>query len=200
MTYSTPLKPLMMFLSILVALVSWRFLAFGVEASMEFMLYHAQRSPLFFFAYVGLAPLALILMPFQFLTKLRASRPKLHRWMGRAYGIAVLLSGIGGLVLAIRTNSGPVAGLGFGLLALAWLGTTARGIWLAQQRRIAEHKIWMIRSAALTFAAVTLRLFIPLSQVAGFPFETAYTAIAWACWVPNFLLAEIWLRGARRPA
>ncbi|MEQ1730362.1 MAG: DUF2306 domain-containing protein [Vicinamibacterales bacterium] len=50
----------------------------------------------------------------------------------------------------------------------------------------------MIRSFALTYAAVTLRLYVPLSMAAGVPFDVAYPVIAWACWVPNLLVAE-WL-------
>jgi hypothetical protein len=50
----------------------------------------------------------------------------------------------------------------------------------------------MIRSYALTFAAVMLRIYLPLSQVYGIPFEPAYQTIAWLCWVPNLIVAE-WL-------
>ena len=52
----------------------------------------------------------------------------------------------------------------------------------------------MIRSAALAFAAVTLRLYLPLSMVIGLPFEPSYTVIAWACWIPNLIAVELWLR------
>ena len=55
----------------------------------------------------------------------------------------------------------------------------------------------MIRSFALTFAAVTLRLYIPASQMAGIPFDTAYPVIAWLCWVPNLLVAELFVRDLR---
>jgi hypothetical protein len=57
----------------------------------------------------------------------------------------------------------------------------------------------MIRSFALTFAAVTLRLYLPVGALTtGIP--VAYPVIAWACWVPNFLLTELWLRRrATRP-
>lgn len=53
----------------------------------------------------------------------------------------------------------------------------------------------MIRSFALTFGAVTLRIYIPASQIAGIPFALAYSAISWLAWVPNLLVAEllIWL-------
>ena len=48
----------------------------------------------------------------------------------------------------------------------------------------------MIRSCSLTLAAVTLRIYLPLSQLAGIPFAEAYQAVAWACWVPNLVVAE----------
>lgn len=180
--------------STLVALMSWRFLVLGVEASMEVMLYHAQQRPVQFFAHVLLGPLALLLTLLQLWVWLRVSHPVLHRWLGRAYALCVAIAGVGGLFLAINTNAGPVAGWGFGLLAVAWIGTTARGVWLARARRFKEHRHWMIRSAALTFAGVTLRIYLPIAIVSDMPFQTAYVAIAWLCWVPNVLVAEWWLR------
>lgn len=181
-------------LSVLVAIASWRFLVFGVEASMEFMLYHAQQRPIWFFAHVGLAPVALLLMPFQHLPQLRQKHLKLHRTLGRLYVISVIVSGIGGLMLAGSTESGAFSAWGFGLLAITWLTVTVNAVRFAILGRIDEHQEWMIRSSVLTFAAVTLRLYIPLTQVAGLPFEQFYPIIAWACWVPNALLAEIYLR------
>ena len=42
----------------------------------------------------------------------------------------------------------------------------------------------------MTLAAVTLRIYLPLSQIAGIPFEEAYPAISWMCWVPNLIFVE----------
>ncbi len=59
--------------------------------------------------------------PFQFSSRLRAERPGLHRWMGRAYlGIGVGLGGLCGLYMAAYAHGGPVAGILFAALALAW--------------------------------------------------------------------------------
>jgi hypothetical protein len=58
----------------------------------------------------------------------------------------------------------------------------------------------MVRNFALTFAAVTLRLWLPTAIIAGAPFELAYPVIAWLCWVPNLLLAELLLRQTPHPA
>jgi Predicted membrane protein (DUF2306) len=48
----------------------------------------------------------------------------------------------------------------------------------------------MIRSYALCLAAVTLRIYLPPSLMAGIPFEAVYPAIAWFCWVSNLVVAE----------
>ncbi|MDF0599729.1 DUF2306 domain-containing protein [Psychromarinibacter sp. C21-152] len=185
-------------LSLAVALASWRWAVFGVAASMEVMLYHALARPVAFYAHVGFAPVALALLPLQFWTRLRVRRPGLHRWLGRLYGLSILLSGLGGLVLALTTEAGPAAAWGFGLLAVIWLAVTARAVQLAMARRIAEHRRWMIRSAALTFGAVTLRLELPVLVVL-FGFDTGYQVVSWLAWVPNLLVAE-WLLWRPRPA
>ncbi len=48
----------------------------------------------------------------------------------------------------------------------------------------------MIISYAVTLAAVTLRIYIPLSIVAGYEFAVVYPVIAWLSWVPNLLIAD----------
>jgi hypothetical protein len=55
---------------------------------------------------------------------------------------------------------------------------------------VTRHRRWMVRNFALTFAAVTLRLYLPASAGAGLGFGPAYAAIAWLCWVPNLVVAE----------
>ncbi|MBT9525875.1 MAG: DUF2306 domain-containing protein, partial [Rhizobacter sp.] len=124
-------------------------------------------------------------------------RPRLHRWIGRTYlGVGVLLGGVFGLLLSRHAHGGPVAQIGFALLAVAWLYTGLRG-WLAiRGGNVATHRQWMLRNQALTLAAVSLRIYLPVALVARWPFEPAYAAIAWLCWVPNLLLAEWWLRRA----
>lgn len=187
------------FLSLAIAAAAWRFLVLGVEASMAHVAYHAAERPAGFYAHVIFGPVAMVLAPFQFRAELRDRRPRLHRWIGRSYALAILIAGIGGAAMALGTRAGPVAATGFGILALLWLGTTAQGVRLAIQRRFDLHRRWMLRSAALTFAAVTLRLELPLLVAAGVPFEQAYAFVAWACWIPNLALAE-WLIARARSA
>lgn len=57
----------------------------------------------------------------------------------------------------------------------------------------------MIRSYSLTLAAVTLRIYLPLSLALGVPFANAYQVISWLCWLPNIILAEWVVRRTREP-
>jgi uncharacterized membrane protein len=137
------------------------------------------------------AALALLLGPFQFLDRLRAARPRLHRTLGYLYLVlGVTVGGLSGLLLARHSFGGLVSHLGFGLLAVLWLFTGAMAVIAAKSRRFADHRTWMIRNFALTFAAVTLRLYLPLGFLSGLRFEDFYPALAWLCWVPNLVIAE----------
>jgi uncharacterized membrane protein len=155
-------------------------------------------SPLAAPLHFGGGALALVAGALQAHRGLRLRRPAFHRWTGRLYLLAVLASGGAGLLLATRSSAGPIAQWGFGVMAVLWLLTTVVGWRRARAGRYQDHRDWMIRSYALTLAAVTLRVWLPLSQVAGIPFLTAYVAIAWLCWVPNLLVAEWFLRSRPR--
>lgn len=147
------------------------------------------------YAHIFASALALALGPFQFWAGLRSRRPALHRWMGRLYlGLGVLVGGLAGLFMAWHAFGGLVSQLGFGALALAWLYTGLRAYLAIRAGDISAHRRWMVRNFALTFAAVTLRLWLPASFATGIPFELAYPAIAWLCWVPNLAWAEWRLR------
>jgi hypothetical protein len=57
----------------------------------------------------------------------------------------------------------------------------------------------MIRSFALTAAAITLRMYLPLAFVFHWNFSVAYPAIAWLCWIPNSIAAEVYERFVPTP-
>lgn len=147
------------------------------------------------YVHVFASSVALILGPFQFMDGLRARRLELHRWMGRLYlGVGVLLGGLAGLHMSLYAYGGLVSQLGFGALALGWLYTGVRAYLAIRAKDVASHRRWMVRNFALAFGAVTLRLWLPGSVAAGVPFELAYPAVAWLCWVPNLVVAERILR------
>jgi uncharacterized membrane protein len=185
-----------------VAIASFRFLLGGVEATMADFVYHANLRPIAFYSHIVLASVALALVPVQLWPGLRHKRIHLHRAFGRVYVFAILASGLGGLFLALGTRSGAAAAWGFGLLALVWMGATLYGVMFAIMGDLAAHRRWMIRSAALTMAAVTLRIYLGLSVVAGLSYDEVSGALAWGCWIPNLIVAEFILRrnGAKQQA
>jgi len=138
--------------------------------------------------------LALIIGPFTLFSKFREKNIKLHRTMGRIYMIGILFGGISGLYLAFHATGGVLSQLGFGLLSIFWLITASQALANIKQKKIDTHEKWMIRNYSLTFAAVTLRIWLALfTGLFGFHhFEISYAIIAWLCWVPNLIVAE-WL-------
>ncbi len=102
-----------------------------------------------------------------------------------------------GLMLAAGCIAGPIAQAGFGLLAVCWLVANMQAWRLALAGRFAEHRQWMVRSFAMTFAAVTLRIYLPVAPALGFDFMPAYVAISWLAWVPNLVVAELYLNWSR---
>ena len=186
------------FLSVGVAIFSYRYLP-GIGPLSPAILANLFAKP-WLLVHVTGAATALLLGPFQFLATLRARQPRLHRWVGRTYVVSCLVGAAGGFVMAFGSTAGPVATVGFALLAVCWAYANVQGWRLALAGRFAEHRAWMVRSFALTFAAVTLRLYMPLLPLTGMSPLDAYVATAWISWIPNLILAELWLRGAwRRP-
>jgi uncharacterized membrane protein len=134
---------------------------------------------------------ALAIGPFQFLEGIRNAKPWSHRLVGRVYVVCVIVSGVSGLWLAFHTPGGLPANSGFFLLAVLWLLTAGVALPAAWRRDFATHREWMMRSYALTFGAVTLRIYLGLGvAVAGLPFEQVYGMAAWASWVVNLLFVE----------
>ncbi len=145
------------------------------------------------------AVLALALGPFQFLAGLRGRHPKAHRRMGRLYLLGVLAGGAAGLYLAPFAYGGPVTRVGFGGLGALWLATGLLAYRAIRAGRVEEHRRWMTRNFALTLAGVALRLWMPGLLAGGVPFDAAYPAAAWLCWVPNLVAAEAVVRASGRP-
>lgn len=144
------------------------------------------------------AACALILGPAQLTAALRARSPRLHRALGRVYLLAgVLVGGAAGLYMSFHAFGGPVSTSGFATLSALWLLTGALALRAALARRFADHRAWMIRNFALTFAAVTLRAQLGVGLASGLTFESFYPLLAWSCWIPNLAFAEWFLRRAR---
>jgi prepilin-type N-terminal cleavage/methylation domain-containing protein len=147
--------------------------------------------PVGIYTHVFASALALVVGPFQFFSYPKRGYLLLHRWLGRLYlAVGVLLGGLSGLYMSQFAYGGAFSKVGFGMLSFLWLYTGWRAFTAIWQRNIDEHRRWMIRNFALTFAAVTLRIYLPAFMALDFDFDTAYPLVAWISWVPNLVYVE----------
>jgi uncharacterized membrane protein len=138
--------------------------------------------------------LALGLGPVQFNRRVLGRHRAFHRQLGTLYVACCLFVGVAGLYMSAYSFGGWVTHLGFGTLAVLLLATTLRAYAAARRRNIATHRRWVLRSYALVFAAVTLRIELPLLATVFGDFLPGYQVVAWLCWVPNALWAEWYVR------
>ncbi len=181
-------------LSVLTALVSARAFVLPFAAGMPHMLHYLTSVPLPMWGHLVFAPLALMLAPAQLATRLRRTYPRLHRLTGYTYAGSVLLAAVASLAMLPQFQGTLWALTGFAVLALLWIAATASGIRCAIRGDTARHRVWMLRSVALTCAAVTLRLIMPVLMASGWSLLETYNVTAWASWLINLAAVEFYLR------
>ncbi|MCI1189180.1 DUF2306 domain-containing protein [Hymenobacter sp. DH14] len=148
-----------------------------------------------FYVHITTSLLVLVAGLLQFLPVLARRGPGLHRQLGKCYVVGILaLAAPSGLVLARFANGGLAAQVGFTLQCLVWWLCTWRAYRAARQRQWSLHVDWMLRSFAVTLAALALR---GESYVMYYVFETkpieTYLTVTWLSWVGNLVLVEILL-------
>jgi uncharacterized membrane protein len=147
-----------------------------------------------FIGHILFGGLALLSGWSQFSGSLRKRNLKLHRKLGKFYSIVVGISGICGLYLSFYATGGLISGLGFFALAVLWLFFTFRALLAIKKGDVRQHQAFMIYSYAACFAAVTLRIWLPLLSMSFGDFVIAYRTVAWLCWVPNLVFAYFWVK------
>lgn len=102
---------------------------------------------------------ALLLGPLQFHEQTRKRLPTFHKSTGYIYAVGgVLIGGTAGLWMSGFAFGGLVSQVGFTFLALLWLGSCIVAVRYATKGDLTEHRRWMVRNFAMTFAAVTRRI------------------------------------------
>ncbi|MFY7788257.1 MAG: DUF2306 domain-containing protein [Thermoflexibacteraceae bacterium] len=145
----------------------------------------------FFYTHIIFGGLALLVGCWQFSQKLLTTNKPLHRKLGKSYIVFVALSGFSGLYIAAFATGGWVSSLGFGSLGIIWLASTYTAYSAVKQGNIVLHQQMMTYSYAACFAAVTLRVWLPLLIITFQDFLIAYKIVAWLSWLPNMAVAYI---------
>jgi hypothetical protein len=148
--------------------------------------------------HIACGTIALVTLCLQVWPWLRLKHPAVHRISGRLYVFAgVLPSAVMALVIT------PVAAGGYvGIVthAVLWVSATLIGWRKMRQRRVIEHRRFMLYSFALTLgilwgrATVLLWPLLPEGTNISMLFEMA----RWFGWVVNLILVQWWLERTRR--
>lgn len=144
-----------------------------------------------FFAHIIFGGISLFIGWRQFGNTFRNKHLKLHRIIGKTYVVSVLISSVAAIYMGIYANGGIISSAGFIALGLIWLISTSSAVVQIRKGNVVMHRKLMIYSYACTFAAVTLRIWLPvLERITRDP-DNSYLMVAWLCWVPNLLVAYI---------
>lgn len=140
------------------------------------------------------------LAPLQFVKRFRIKRLGLHRQLGRVLVCCALASGTYGLISTIVL---PAFG-GLPSEAAAWffgplfLFAILRAFWCARNKKITQHRQWMIRAFALGLGVGTQRIILIILMIStGYSFEESFGPALWLGFGLNLLIAESWINATR---
>lgn len=136
--------------------------------------------------------IAFLAAPFQFSATFRRRWPAAHRWIGRTYVVAVIVSSILSIyiVLAFELQANWWV---MGTMGALWLITTVFA-WLAiRNGNVTQHRLWIGRSFGLTFTFVLTRIVLDL-MLPGLDY-VKMTALYWAFIVASLILPDLLVNG-----
>jgi hypothetical protein len=147
------------------------------------------------FLHIVPASLFMALMPLQFVRGIRARQLAWHRWSGRLLLVLGLVVGVSALVMsytmAIGGANETAATTLFAILFLIFL---AMGFWNIRQRRVAQHREWMIRAFGVALGIATTRPIVGAFFAAGRLTPHEFFGIAfWLGFTLTLLGAEAWI-------
>ncbi|HWZ82661.1 MAG TPA: DUF2306 domain-containing protein [Terriglobales bacterium] len=151
--------------------------------------------PFLTFLHILPAALLIVLMPLQFVKRIRTQHPAWHRWSGRLLIALGFVVGTSALVMsftmAIGGTNETAATTLFAVLFLFFL---AMGFWNIRQRRIVRHREWMIRAFGVSLGIATTRPIVGVFFAARrlSPHEFFGTAF-WLGFTLTLLAAEAWI-------
>lgn len=115
-----------------------------------------------------------------------------HRRLGWLYCAGVALGITGGLFLMPHVqHGGGLARFGLGYGLLLWAGCTAAMLVSARRRQLEQHRRWALRSYAISFSGITLRLLLESGLALKLPLTTVYATATCACFLLNLLVVEM---------
>ena len=158
-----------------------------------------------FYIHIVTAVFALSAGFVQFSSTIMQQYPQIHRAVGKAYLILILLlAAPTGLIMGFYGEGGILAQIAFICQAAAWWGLTYMALIKIKKGDIYAHSAYMIRSYAVGLSAISLRgtsFFFAIIKdnynlecpdtYAILCHPTSYIFIAWASWIFNWIVADL---------
>jgi len=146
-----------------------------------------------YYSHVLISGIILVAGFFQLFPSSSSRFQRVHRFLGYFYVMGILFfAAPGALGMSLFIGRGPWVLASFLLQGVLWFYFTAVAFNEIRKRNVAAHKRWMWRSYALTFAAITLRVYIFMtSYKVNLNQPEAYATLAWLSWVPNLFFVEL---------
>lgn len=118
-----------------------------------------------------------------------------HKPAGYTYLVTGSLASVSALIRSFDSAHSP--GLATGTLAVVWLTFSAMAFRAIRNRRIDQHRAWMIRSYVAAWTFVFCRFY---TRVMPSALQGGETDMIWTTWVMPLFLTEVllqWKAGAR---
>jgi len=153
-----------------------------------------------FYVHILASPIALLLAAYLMVSGKLRSHGKWHRRLGKVQLCLVLgLVAPSGFVMAFWAFTGPIAGVGFGLQAIATAVTVIMAARYAMQRKFLVHQRWATHCFLLLVAPLLFRIAAGLLIVTETESSVAYQLNAWLSWMIPIATYEVvrWRKGRK---
>ena len=155
--------------------------------------------------------LILFVGPLQFFGPLRRNFPAVHRWMGRSYILAAIVTAVGGLTYIITTGTVgrmPMS-IAFSLYGVLMLVAAMLTVTFAIRKDFERHRNWAIRLFALAIGSWLYRIEYGMIFALGQKYPEISNLLApgfqgpldyvmnYFFFVPNLMIAELIIAGVK---
>jgi len=144
-----------------------------------------------FYAHIVTGPPAILIASFLVWSGRQNTRIKLHRALGKIQFALVLLLAPSGLIMATRTYTGAVAGIGFATLAVMTLASMVMALVHVKRGELDRHRVWAMRLFILLLSPILLRMISGVSILTGHESNWLYQFSAWGSWLIPLFVYEL---------
>lgn len=147
------------------------------------------------YIHVGFACLAMASGFINFSARTYETHRRFHRVNGYVYVSSVLIVILTSGYMAPYATGGKISSMGFNLLNILWLFLTSTALIQIFQKRVLQHRRWMIRSFAFCFTNLLIHLFtFVFHQLIGIAYVTSYTLGLYSTILLVLLIPEVLIR------